>query len=221
MFGWAMLPAHRHVDRNPVRDVAKLDHATDGYHTWTPAEVEQYERHFAIGTKARLSLAIMLLTGARRQDIVHFGRQHIRDGWLTFTPIKTSRKKHSRKQLVIPVLPELQNMIASTQTGDLTFLVTEYGRAFTAAGFGNWFRDRCREAGLNKCSAHGLRKAAATLIAERGATERQMMAIFGWSDPRQATIYTRAADQKSLAAAGMQMLRRNESETKVSSESDT
>jgi hypothetical protein len=25
----------------------------------------------------------------------------------------------------------------------MTFLETEYGKPFTAAGFGNWFRDRC------------------------------------------------------------------------------
>ena len=42
--------------------------------------------------------------------------------------------------------------------GVKTFLVTEYGKPFTPAGFGNWFRQRCDEAGLPQCSAHGLRK---------------------------------------------------------------
>ena len=53
-------------------------------------------------------------------------------------------------------------------TGELTFLATQAGRPFTAAGFGNWFRDRCNEAGLPQCSAHGLRKAAAARCAEGG-----------------------------------------------------
>ena len=43
----------------------------------------------------------------------------------------------------------LAEIIAATpMVGVKTFLVTEYGRPFTAAGFGNWFRDRCNEAGL-------------------------------------------------------------------------
>jgi hypothetical protein len=53
-------------------------------------------------------------------------------------------------------------------TGDLTFLVTKHGKPFTANGFGNWFRDRCDEARLPQCSAHGLRKAGATIAAENG-----------------------------------------------------
>jgi hypothetical protein len=63
--------------------------------------------------------------------------------------------------------------------GDLTFLVNEWGPPFTDAGFGNWFRDRCLEAGVPG-RAHGLRKAGATLAANNGATSRQLMAIFGW-----------------------------------------
>ncbi len=75
-----------------------------------------------------------------------------------------------------------------------------------AKGFGNWFRDRYDEAGLTKCSAHGLRKIGATLCAEKGATEHQLMAIFDWSTPQQAAIYTRAASRRILAAGSMHML---------------
>ena len=62
----------------------------------------------------------------------------------------------------------------------MTFLQTEYGKPFTEAGFGNWFRDRCDEAGLPQCTAHGLKKASATIAAENGATTRQLMAMFDW-----------------------------------------
>jgi hypothetical protein len=47
-----------------------------------------------------------------------------------------------------------------SKRGDLTFLVNEWGRPFTDAGFGNWFRDRCIETGVPG-RAHGLRKAGA------------------------------------------------------------
>jgi hypothetical protein len=62
---------------------------------------------------------------------------------------------------------------------NLTFLLTEHGASFTSAGFGNWFRDRCDEAGLKHCSAHGLRKAAATRLANVGCSNEQIKAITG------------------------------------------
>ncbi|MCZ6812852.1 MAG: site-specific integrase, partial [Alphaproteobacteria bacterium] len=48
--------------------------------------------------------------------------------------------------------------------------------------------------------------AGATFAAEHGATEHQMMAIYGWDSPKQAALYTRAADRKRLAADAMPMV---------------
>ena len=81
--------------------------------------------------------------------------------------------------LELPMPPALQAVIEASPIRDLTFLVTEYGKPFTDAGFGNWFRERCDEAELKQCSAHGLRKLAATALAEAGATSHQLMAWFG------------------------------------------
>src|ERR1700737_1047766 len=60
---------------------------------------------------------------------------------------------------------------------NLTFLVTEFGKPFSAAGFGNWFRDQCNLARLPQCSAHGLRKAAATRLADAGCSGHEGMGI--------------------------------------------
>lgn len=84
--------------------------------------------------------------------------------------------------------------------------MTEFGKPFTANGFGNWFRKRCNEAGLLNCSAHGLRKAGATIAAENGATEHQLMAVYGWESPKQAALYTRKANRKRLAESAMHLL---------------
>jgi hypothetical protein len=67
----------------------------------------------------------------------------------------------------------------------------------------NWFRDRFSEVDLPKCTAHGLKKAGATIAAENGATASQLMAIFDWSTISQAEVYTRAADRKRLAGEAM------------------
>jgi integrase len=202
MFGWAV---QRGLMRsNPARDARPIRYASDGFHPWTISEVRQFEDRHAIGTKARLALALLLFTGARRGDVVTFGRQHVKDGWLRFVPRKTRYKRARISEK--PILPELAHIIAASQCGDLTFLMTEYGKPFTAAGFGGWFRKRCNEAGLHHCSAHGLRKAGATLAAENGATDRQLMALYDWDTASQATVYTAAADRKRLAGEAAKLL---------------
>ena len=81
---------------------------------------------------------------------------------------------------MLPILPALQSVIDASPCGELTFLLNDLNRPFTEAGFGNKFRDWCNQAGLRHCTAHGLRKAGATIAANNGATSRQLMAIFGW-----------------------------------------
>jgi len=91
-----------------------------------------------------------------------------RDGeqCLAFTQSKTGT------EMIIPIAVPLAAAIAAApMIGVKTYLVTEYGKQFTAAGFGNWFRQRCDEAGLPHCSAHGLRKAFLRRMAEAGCSE--------------------------------------------------
>ncbi len=197
-----------HIDTNPARDLTSLEHATAGIHSWTPEEVDQFRQRHQLGTKAHLALHLLLWTGVRRSDVVLLGRQHMRDGWLKFT----QQKNRNRRPVVIeiPVLPELQRIIDASPTGHLTFMVTSSNRPFTPAGFGNWFRDRCNEAGLPHCSAHGLRKAGAATAAENGATPHMLLAIYGWLSLAEAERYTRAAEKKRLAKDAMGLLIRRD-----------
>lgn len=90
---------------------------------------------------------------------------------------------------------------------NLTWLTTSYGQPFKSAkAFGNWFKKRCVEAGLSQCSAHGCRKAGATIAAENGATDAQMQAIFGWDSAKMAEHYRKKAAQKRLAGDAMQLI---------------
>ncbi|MCW5729275.1 MAG: tyrosine-type recombinase/integrase [Alphaproteobacteria bacterium] len=83
---------------------------------------------------------------------------------------------------------------------NLTLLVTEYGRPYTAAGFGARFREWCDEAGLPaRRGAHGLRKAAARRLAEAGASVHEIMAVTGHRTLGEIERYTRAADRRRLA----------------------
>jgi integrase len=103
----------------------------------------------------------------------------------------------------IPVHAVLAQIIAETSAGNLTFLTTQFGKPFTAPGFGNWFREECNVAGLPRCSAHGLRKAAARRLAEAGCTEHEIASITGHASLREIVRYTKAADQKRLARSAI------------------
>ncbi len=190
---------------NFCRDVKLIQSQSEGFATWSETEIAQFEARWPIGTKPRLALALILYTGVRRSDVVKLGRQHVRNGCFEFRPTKTARRKKGGLQ-AIPIIPALQSVIEQSQCGDLTFIVTEFGRPFTVAGFGNWFRDRCDEAGLKGRSAHGLRKALQTIGAEEGLTDRELMAIAGHESAKETTRYTRNRDRRALAASGMAKL---------------
>ena len=56
-------------------------------------------------------------------------------------------------------------------------------------------------------SAHGVRKLAATRMAENGATEAQLMAVFGWTEAKMPTLYTRCASRRRLATESVEELK--------------
>ena len=94
-----------------LRVCAATRQKSEGYHTWTEAEISRFESRWPIGTRERLAHAILLYTGLRRGDACALGRQHIRGGVITIRTEKTG-------QLVtIPLLPELARIIAANPTG--------------------------------------------------------------------------------------------------------
>ena len=185
----------------PLRPKSKL-----GFHRWSDAEIAQFEARHPIGTKPRLALALGLYTGQARQDVVAMGPQHIRDGVLSWTRGKTERT--TAIELAIPVHPELRAIIDATRNEHLTFLVSEFGKPFTAAGFGNWFRKQCDMANLRHCSFHGLRKAASVRLAEAGCTPHEIAAITGHASLKEIVRYTQTADRKRLARSAMEKVKR-------------
>lgn len=112
----------------------------------------------------------------------------------------------------IPIIAELQSILDRSPLGDMTFLVTDFGRPFSSNGFGNRFRKWCDEAGLKQCSAHGLRKAAASRLAELGCTELEIMAVTGHSTSKEVERYTKAARRRLLAERAMTKLSESKNE---------
>jgi integrase/recombinase XerD len=168
----------------------------------TPEEVQQFEERYPVGTKPRLAMALLLYSSCRREDVGRLGPQHLKNGRLKYTQAKNEHRK--RVTIDMPVHRALQAVIDATEcSGHLTFLVTQYGGPFQPDSFGNWFRQCCRDAGLEHCSAHGLRKAMAARLAEKGATAKEIMSITGHVTLDEVERYTKEADQRILADAAI------------------
>ena len=173
LFRWAVDVEISKVD--PTRDVKLLNVKTEGFHVWTEDEVSQFEGRWPIGTRERLALDLLLYTGLRRGDAVRLGRQHVKDGVFK---IKTEK---NGVVVEAPILAPLARSIEAAPTGDLAFIAGERGKPMAKELFGNWFREACKAAGVPG-SAHGLRKAGATLAAENGATTTELKSMFGWTE---------------------------------------
>lgn len=202
LFAWSI--EHEFADRDPTRDVKRLRYKTTGHHSWTLEEVAQFEARHPVGTKARLAMAIILFTTGRREDAVRLGRQHRKNGRFRF--VQAKNEDRAPVEIDIPVHQGLAAVIDATPSEHLTFLVTEYGKPFTAPGFGNKFRTWCDQAGLPHCSAHGLRKATAAKLAEAGASAHEIMAITGHQTLEEVERYTKAARNRVLADSAMAKL---------------
>jgi integrase len=188
---------------NPAIGVKRAKIKTEGYRTWTEDDLAAFEGRHPVGTRARLAFALLLYTGQRRSDVVQMGRQHVRDRVLYLR-----QQQKTGTPLAIPVHPELQAVLDATPSDHLTFLTTLSGKPFTAAGFTNWFRECCNEAGLTKgTSAHGLRKAACRRLAEAGCSANVIAAISGHKSLKEVQRYTAAADQLRMARQGMAAVR--------------
>jgi hypothetical protein len=135
---------------DPLAGVKLVSIKSNGHHPWEPEECAKFEAHHAIGTRARLAYELLLQVGQSRCDIVRMGRQHVRNCTLSLKRQKTG------VQFDVPVMPALQESNDAMPAGDnLTFLVTAHGKPFSAAGFGNWFREICNDAKLPKrCTSH-------------------------------------------------------------------
>jgi integrase len=182
---------------DPTVTVRAIRVKTKGHHSWSDAEIEQFESVHAIGSRERLALALLLYTGQRRSDVIRMGRQHIRNGFLEVKQSKTGA------ELSIPLHPELVAVLAQAPADNLTFLVTRLGGPFKGTPFSNWFGEACDAAELPKCSAHGLRKAAARRLAEAGCSTHEIAAITGHASLRELERYTNAVNQKKPAIAAI------------------
>ncbi len=197
LFNFAMKNEFGDLQKNPARLADRMKENPDGYHTWTEDEIAQFLAHHGEGSKARLACLLILCTGASRQDVARMGWQNVKDGVISYRRGKTGVAAD------LPIMPDLEAALRHVPADQLIFVTHGRGLPYKATTFGNWFKDQCALAGLSHCSAHGLRKGAATRLADHGGTEHEVMSLMAHSTPKEGATYTRQANRAKLAASGM------------------
>lgn len=98
----------------------------------------------------------------------------------------------------------LAEILAATDRTAATVLVTAYGEPFSPKSLTGRMADWTKSAGLEKgFTLHGLRKTLGKMLAEGGASTRQIMETLEQEDIEHTELYSREAKQARLATDGM------------------
>jgi integrase len=180
------------------------------HRAWTIDELAAYERRWKPGTMQRRAYALARYTGQRLGDVAGMTRAHRSGGRIRVRQQKTGT------DLEIAEHRELTAELARGEQGHISLLVSVTGRAYSAELLGDDFADWIDAAGLpDECVLHGLRKVAARDLADAGCSAHEIMSITGHKSLKEVERYTKAADQRRLAAAAILKLERNGNRTKA------
>jgi site-specific recombinase XerC len=171
---WAMNPM-RLIAVDPTEGIKVKAGRIIGHATWSDEQIAQFRSYHPLGTKARLALELLLNLASRRGDGISLGRQHVKDGWLTYTQEKNRKRRAVKVETPIaaPLAAAIEACPSSPES--LTFLTNEWGRPFSKRNFNNWFRKQVVAAGLpDTCVPHGLRKAGCRIMAENDCTPHEI-----------------------------------------------
>lgn len=174
---------------------------TEGHRAWKPDELVAFEKRWPTGSTPRLVYTMALCLGARRVDLVRLRWDDVAEAGVSFRQIKTG------VDVSLDVLPALARELAATPRRGNTILVTKFGKPFSDKSLTGRFRDWCEMAGLAGTTLHGLRKTLGEALADGGATAKQIQAVLGHTTMQQADLYTRSADRRRAAAAGLKVVR--------------
>jgi len=174
------------------------------YHTWTDAEIAQFERRWPLGTRERLAFALLLYTGQRGGDVVKMRRSDIVDGRIRVAQDKA--RKGTVNELLIPIHPALARALQAGPVVGMTHLIAN-ARGTPMQRLTKFIAAATKAAGLPpRCVAHGLRKAALRRLAEAGSTTKQIAAVSGHRSLSEIERYTARADQAGLAQSAIAKL---------------
>lgn len=195
VFTWAV--KREIATENPCRGIERLYVAGEGHRPWTMAEI----RAFASGCDDEewTIFALGLYTALRAKDLAALT-------WFAYDGDRlTVRTAKTRTPTVIRCHPVLKATLDQLPRAGGTILTRAGGRPCTQNALSKRFAKATQRLGID-ATLHGLRTTHATLAAESGASDRQLMAALTHATVEMAGHYTRLAQNARLVEEVVGML---------------
>jgi integrase len=172
---------------------------------WTDHELEVVLARAGV---LRPAVALGAFAGLREGDALRMPWSCFNGDVLEWVQAKTGDKNW------VPAHERLRAILEETPRRSPVIVIGVHGRPFTGSGFrASFFKLLRRLQAEGKIgdglTFHGLRHTAATRLAEAGADTQTIMAITGHKTEAMVSHYTKAADRKRRARAGIRLLEGN------------
>lgn len=206
---WKWGKGRFHLGPTPVNmqetKVARPKDARTVNRPWTDGELQAVLE--AASSALRLVIALGAYAGLREGDALKLP-------WSAYDGHAIDiRQGKTGEELWVPAHKKLRRLLdaAAKAKRGTVIAVNTRGTVYTEDGFrASFFKlvRKLREAGKvgHGLTYHGLRHSVGTHLAEAGASEQTMMAVLGHQSPEMARLYSRKANRKRLAAAGIALL---------------
>ena len=216
MIRWMIDEGHLDEDDDPTIGLksgkAKASRESGGFVPWTEDDMVLYRTKWPLGTEARLMFDILHYTFLRLGDAHRFGPPHLRQIVRKMAVQIATEKSRGNTTVTVPVHPEFAESLRAARAAGIigADVFTDKmvkGRVLPMdkKAWAAKFKKYAVLAGVNepKKSCHGVRKARAEVAAYADCTESQMMAMFGWTDPKMPAHYIARAKREKPGVSGM------------------
>jgi integrase len=216
MIGWMVDAGHLDEDNDPTIGLksgkAKASRESGGFLPWTEHDMALYRAKWPLGTEARLMFDILHYTFLRLGDAHRFGPPHLRQIVRKMAVQIATEKSRGNTTVTVPVHPEFAESLRAARVAGIIGAEVFTGKMLKGRvlpmnkkAWAMKFKKYAVLAGVNepKKSCHGVRKARAEVAAYADCTESQMMAMFGWTDPKMPAHYIAQANREKLGVSGM------------------
>jgi integrase len=196
LLGWAV--DRGWIEYHPLLRAKALPHGH--LPAWTDADAATALQ--ALPEPFKRVVTLGLYTGQRRGDLIAMTWGQYDGATLRLRQQKTGAV------LVIPVHAALRAALEAwkAERKAAVILTTAQGRPWTAPHLTREMGKQLAAHGLPGLNVHGLRKLAATRLAEAGCTAHEIASITGHASLSMVQLYTKGADQERLAGAAIAKL---------------
>jgi integrase len=219
MIRWMIDERHLDEDDDPTIGLksgkAKASRETGGFLPWTEDDMALFRAKWPLGTEARLVFDILHYTFLRLGDAYRFGPPHLRQIVRKMAVQIATEKSRGNTTVTVPVHPEFAESLRAARAAGIIGADVFSGKmirgrvlAMNKKAWAAKFKKYAVLAGVNepKKSCHGVRNARAEVAAYADCTESQMMAMFGWTDPKMPAHYIAQANREKLGISGMEKI---------------